>query len=355
MLQETGARGGPDDGRSGLSRRRALGLTAGGAVAAWVAPQIISVTAASAATALQATMVAVGATGTVIFSTVASPQAPGDWVEHGSITPATLRGVASNEQVGVLRWVAVGDGGEIHTSLGTAVEWVPKVSGTTLDLTCVAWTGAGFVAAGAQGVIVASADGVTWSTVRASDGLATLRGVSSDGTEVIVVGDEGRIFRAALADLGAWSQEASPTTPGTLDLAAVAASSASFVAVGAPAVLTSEFTIIVREAATWTPRSSDTPAAAVRLNAVAVDPVANVAVAAGAELHARNDAPTAYSPAWEILSDVGSTFLGMTARPTTPRFVYVGVGGQIHGDDDGLTMTSIPSPTTDDLLAVAHA
>ena len=80
-----------------------------------------------------------------------------------------------------------------------------------------------------------------------------------------------------------------------------------------------------------------------------------LAVAAGVEVHARNDAPTAYSPAWEIAPDVGQTVLGMTARPTTPRFVYVGVGGQIHGDDDGIGMISVPSPTTEDLLAVAHA
>lgn len=356
MVEETdGCILGPTDAGSGLSRRRALGLTVAGAAAAWVAPQIISVSAAAAATAVQATMVAVGLAGTVITTTVAAPQNAGDWVDHGSITTSALRGVASNEQAGALRWVAVGDGGEIHTALGTALEWVAKASGTPLDLTGVAWTGSGFVAVGDQGIVLASADGVAWSTVHPADDGASLRGVTAAGIDVIAVGDAGRILRAPLADLTAWTTEASPTTPGDLDLAAVAPSGASFVAVGTEADLTSEFTIIVREAETWTTRTTDAPADAVRLNAVAIDPVTNLAVAAGIETHVRNDAPTAYSPAWQVIPDpVGTTIFAMTARDTSPTFVAVGSGGRIRADDSGLAFAAVASPTTNDLLAVAH-
>ena len=62
------------------------------------------------------------------------------------------------------RWVAVGEGGTIITSIDTE-SWIPAASGTTSTLLDVIWAGDRFIACGSAGVVLSSRDGSNWTPV----------------------------------------------------------------------------------------------------------------------------------------------------------------------------------------------
>lgn len=72
-----------------------------------------------------------------------------------------LYGVAENGGV----FVAVGAGGRIFRSTDFGQTWVIRQSGTTNDLTAIAFGAGRFVAVGDQGTIVQSVDGSSWTAV----------------------------------------------------------------------------------------------------------------------------------------------------------------------------------------------
>ena len=100
----------------------------------------------------------------------------GDTWTVASITPSDttdLADVAQNSG----RLVAVGVGGAVWTSDNGGVTWSASVSGTSADLTSIAFGNGQFVAVGddgANGVALFSTNGVTWSDPAAATGITTI-------------------------------------------------------------------------------------------------------------------------------------------------------------------------------------
>ncbi len=87
------------------------------------------------------------------------------------------------------RFVALGESGTILTS-PDGVTWISRASGTTNNITGIAWSGTQFVAVG--GSILTSPDGVTWASRKSDDN--SLWGIAWSGTQFVAVGWEGTIL-----------------------------------------------------------------------------------------------------------------------------------------------------------------
>ena len=110
--------------------------------------------------------------------------------------------------------VNVGAGGYIETldprDLETAA---PQPSGTGLDLNAVIYTGTHFIAAGDQGTILASTDGVAWSKrAEGAHGSEAYNVLTYDGQgRAVAAGDGGKISAAREADnFETWDTVSSP-------------------------------------------------------------------------------------------------------------------------------------------------
>lgn len=134
-------------------------------------------------------------------------------------------------------WVVVGNGGTLLTSANGVTWTAPTSLAPTINLKSVTYgvnvdpatktiTGYLFVAIGDNGVLVTSADGVTWtqSTIGATNNLAAV----TFGREFIAVGDSGSIFTSSNGTV--WTAQASNTTS---NLKAIGHSTANYSAVGA--------------------------------------------------------------------------------------------------------------------------
>lgn len=133
------------------------------------------------------TFVAVGEGGVVITS------ADGRlWTRQRTPTSATLRGVAAGDPA----IVAVGDGGTILAS-SDGETWYPRFSAGDGRLNAVAWTGGRFVTVGASGreyltgLILISDDGHLWRD-RTPVGVRPFYGVAGRGGAVLAVGWTGQ-------------------------------------------------------------------------------------------------------------------------------------------------------------------
>jgi len=146
---------------------------------------------------------------------------PGDvW---GQITAPTDYSLAAVCWTGE-RFVAVGNLGTILTS-EDGFDWTARSSGTVNRLNDVAATGSGIVAVGTGGTIVTSPDGLTWQ-LQQSDTTMTISGVTH-GAVFMAVGAAGLILQSANAV--AWN----PVLPFTGEwLYDVAATSRGYLAVG---------------------------------------------------------------------------------------------------------------------------
>jgi len=74
------------------------------------------------------------------------------------------------------------------------ITWTVQTAGVpdTMDLKAVIWSGSQFVAVGADVTVLTSPDGVTWTSQNSISG--GFYGVTSDGDQVVVVGEGGRII-----------------------------------------------------------------------------------------------------------------------------------------------------------------
>jgi len=146
-----------------------------------------------------------------------------------------LRGVA----YGNLTWVVVGDGGTLLTSTDGTTWTAPISLASTINLKSVAYgvnvdpatntvIGYIFVAIGDNGVLVTSADGVTWtqSTIGSTTN-PNLKSVTF-GRQFIAVGDSGSIFTSRNGTT--WTAQTSSTTS---NLKAVGHSTTNYSVVGA--------------------------------------------------------------------------------------------------------------------------
>ena len=80
-------------------------------------------------------------------------------------------------------WVAVGNQGLIVTS-PDAVKWTKQTSGTTVNLSSVAWGGTQFAAIGAGNVVLTSPNGIAWTPQTNLPGQGRLLLYSSSGSAV---------------------------------------------------------------------------------------------------------------------------------------------------------------------------
>jgi len=90
------------------------------------------------------------------------------------------------------RFVAVGADGTIINS-PDGVSWTNCNSGTTIELNSISWSGSQFVAVGNSGTILTSPDGVNWTKQTSGTG-DTLRGVVWGGNQFVAVGNNKNIL-----------------------------------------------------------------------------------------------------------------------------------------------------------------
>jgi hypothetical protein len=217
----------------GYSRYVAVGtngaannLTSSADLTTWTAATFASGTPTAGLNAVASngtTLVAVGNSGTVFYSTNAqnwtAASVPGGFTSN-------LLGVAYATYSGL--WVAVGAGGALITSADGGVTWATAASnaaGNALNSVTVT-SGNVFVAVGAGGVVVRSTDGATW-TLQTPGIATTLYAVSTDSTQFIAVGAGGQAYTSL--DGISWTLA---TTGTTADLLGVIGSASKYMAVG---------------------------------------------------------------------------------------------------------------------------
>lgn len=172
--------------------------------------------------------VAVGQNGTIVTSVDGQV-----WSRQTSGTSNDLHAVAFGNGV----WVAVGKSGTVLTS-ANGYTWTAIASNTSRNLKSVAYgvsvnaatsaTSAVFLAVGAAGTLLTSADyGVTWTAGVINNGLNNLNAVSY-GRQFIVAGSNGALFTST--DGANWTTQATGTNN---DLNAIAHSTTNISVVGA--------------------------------------------------------------------------------------------------------------------------
>lgn len=120
-------------------------------------------------------------------------------------------GSTATEDVGAARFVAVGEGGTIASSLD-GVDWTVESSGVTANLSGVAAGPAIIVAVGRRGAILSSRDGVHW-TERTSGTSADLSYVTFTGTKFVAVGGSWELGAVTLESRDGTSWEQVPSPP----------------------------------------------------------------------------------------------------------------------------------------------
>lgn len=168
------------------------------------------------------------------------------WVRLGVSPPATLFAIGSNGH----QYVAVGAGGTVMTSADLN-SWNLRSSGVGHVLRSVASSASRFVAVGDNGsgeaIAISSADGATWSVqYRSATASSQLAKVIWTGTQFVAVGQEGRAGAGGLYALVltspdglTWTQRAARTIqlgetgfPVENNMTSVASSGALLVALG---------------------------------------------------------------------------------------------------------------------------
>lgn len=181
---------------------------------------------------------AVGELGTIITSSDASV-----WTPRASGTTFHLRRVLAAPAPGKLhRLVAVGDSGRIAVA-NDGITWSAQAVGGAngKNLLGIAWTGNLFVAAGAEGTLLTSADGLSW-TRQTSSTTKTLYDVAFSGTLFVATGLDGTLLTSP--DGVAWTTR---FTGISYALNSVVWNGTAFTALGNGPGLTST------DGVTWTP------------------------------------------------------------------------------------------------------
>lgn len=107
----------------------------------------------------------------------------GGW-SAGTISGAgNVNAIAGNGS----RLVAVADGGKIFTLENGSDTWIGQTSPTTNQLLAVMWTGSQFVAGG-SGVILTSANGITWPSDRRYSVSGSVDDIAWNGSTYVAIG-----------------------------------------------------------------------------------------------------------------------------------------------------------------------
>jgi hypothetical protein len=291
----------------------------------------------------------------------ATPQLAGaNWTAGAPLgtTPLNLNGIAFNGR----RFVVVGDAGAIFagdynyasTNLNppgppgvtawtpvVSVWWASQLTGVVPNLSAVIFSGAQFVALSADGSILTSTDGFTWTfagTVPAAG--ASMNGLAfgsvSGAAVYVAVGAGGAMFTSP--DLVNWTPRASNPVNAN-DLFGVAFLNGGFVATGANGTL-----LTSPDGSNWTGQVSGTLSA---LRSAAF----GVSVSAGSRYVAVGDGTIVTST--DALSWTPIPASNLRSVTFGSRFVAVGQGGALAYSDDGVNWST--STTGIDLNRVIFA
>jgi hypothetical protein len=257
---------------------------------------------------------------------------------------AVATGVLTTNSVANNTTVTVGAGGVIFSAIGGEKTTARTNPVGVTDLNGVAYGSLGYVAVGAAGTILFSADAITWAA-QTSNTTNNLNAVISNAAGgYLAVGAGGTLLTSA--DGKTWVVGTSGTTNELYGLSYLLG---QYTAVGAAGTL-----ITSVDSTTWKTITIDTTNA---LRHVTV----GSAIPAGA---------TAAVTLWVAVGDAGTLFTSadaVTWTKQTPisaatfngvsfggQFVAVGSGGAIYTSTTGITWAPQSSGTTSDLKAITH-
>jgi len=245
-------------------------------------------------------------------------------------------------------------GGSLTSTFGQTA-WTAQTSGTSSQLSSVAWTGSLFVAVGYAGTILTSPDGVTW-TSRTSGTSSAINTVTWADNELLAVGYNNALVLTS-PDGITWT----PHSSNDSSMVSVAWTGKQWVGVGGSPIMTSP------DGVTWSKSATTSSATASSLYSVAWNGIHSVAVGIeypggggsspyeGTILTSINDSswttPAAGGPVLQDVIWTGAQLVavGFAANfsPTVP----------IVTSPDGVTWTNVTSglSSTLDLASVAWA
>ncbi|HEX4017741.1 MAG TPA: hypothetical protein VHX15_13485 [Frankiaceae bacterium] len=271
--------------------------------------------------------VAVGTGGTVVSWPAGEPGAA--QVSYSGV-PITLLGIAD----GGGTWVTGGSGGTVLTSTDLH-SWDEHSTGTDGDIFAIAYGAGHFVAVTDIGSIITSTNGISWTSTRAADGL-WLWGATYGVDGFIAVGANGTVLQSP--DGLTWS----PRTSGTTQvLRGVTYGHGQYFAVGSDSVA-----VVSPDGVTWT--AVNVGDEGVELWRPASDPAGWLAVGAGgtrlvsADLHA-----------WSGGKSTRTAFYGVGSDGTT--VLASGVNGTVaRRGSSGVWETVATAPGRRELRSVTH-
>ncbi len=265
----------------------------------------------------------------------ATASLPAPWTAGAALGASDLRGLA----LGTV-YVAVGAGGAMYSSTD-GIAWTALTSGVASNLNAALCSGV-CLAAGDGGAMLYSADATTW-TPRNPGSANNLYAIAKSSALFVAVGAKGTIVTSA--DGITWAAAANSATAN--DLYAVSVYSNSlWVAVGANGTV-----VTSNDGSTWKSVASNT---ALDLKGITYGTNSTtaaltfVAVGASGTLVTSPDAVT-----WTVQPAIGANTLAAVNYGT--QFIAVGANGSIFTSTDGTSWAGQPSTTNSDLKAIVHA
>ncbi len=242
------------------------------------------------------------------------PAGTGEWL-HGAIWADTM-------------FVVVGANGAILASTD-GMSWSQKKGKSAWALFDLAWSGSNFVAVGTPREVYASQDGIDW-TVHSHETDSWIHGICWTGSQFVAVGEKGAVIISS--DGKTWSSYTAPTSQVLLD---VLWSGTSLIAVGSGGVIFNSSDGQIWTAASQVPTTDE-------LWGVAQSEDLFVAVGGNGITVVSSDANI-----WQLgVGGSGESLSDVTWSDRFARFIAVGDEGTILHSSNGSDWTTISSGTT---------
>ncbi len=271
-------------------------------------------------------------------STEPTPVLPGiSWTFRSTGGLYDLRDIATNGTV----LVAVGDSGRIITSSDGGAVWTLRTSGTSSDLSGVAFSPTqGFVAVSSSGsgsTVLLSSDGISWSSPTTSGITVGLNDVSANSNIIVGVGCGGNIFTSTSGVV--WTPRVN-SGPCVQAVERVGFSSVEFVSVGDSGIINSS-----SNGVGWPLSPSG-----VLNHFYGIAGGCSKAVAVGSNGIIKS---SANGSTWVTVTTTGITL--NAAACGGDNFVAVGIGGAVYTSHDAAaTWVSRTSATTKELTGITR-
>jgi photosystem II stability/assembly factor-like uncharacterized protein len=268
----------------------------------------------------------------------ATPRLAGvTWETVASLSTASKTNLASvayldtSTNIYGYKYVGASTGGRLLTTSQIGGTWTAAVSNITTDINAVEYLISKFVALGAAGKIISSADSTSW-TLSTNTNTENLNALTSNGTLMVAVGDNGTILTST--DASKWTA-ATSVPAGTPHLYSVSYSN-KWIAVGANGTLLKS-----DDGQTWT-TAVQTPATSNHLRAIATTSTNLNGVTTYTYLAVGDNGTIVRSingTDWTVQSP-SPTSANLNAVAGVNQFLAVGNSGVILTSTDGLIWTS---------------